>query len=266
MKTLSKVLGGLVITGTILSAGAMAMAADANGTNDKHKDFKNRPAMCDKMNKFGDKGNGFLGKDMMKNNMENELKTLVSSGVITQDESDKILALSKQEAETRKAEMDKVKNMSEDERKAYFDSMKDKKPEMREDIFTKAVSSNILTQEKVDAIKAKLKETHDAERTAKFTESLNQIVTAGTITQEQADKVMAYMKTMEANRPAPDAKKEDMKDKEKKNPLTKLVEDGTLTQDQLDAICKAMPMGGNHGGHRGFDMDKMGKSSVEINK
>lgn len=266
MKTLSKVLGGLVITGTILSAGAMAMAADTNGTNDKHKDFKNRPAMCDKMKKFGDKDKGFLGKEMMKNNIENELKTLVSTGVITQDESDKLLAFSKQEAEARKAEMDKVKNMSEDERKAYFDSMKDKKPEMREDIFTKAVSNNILTQEKADAVKAKLKETHDAERVAKMTESLKVVVTAGTITQEQADKVIAYMNTMEANRPAPGTKKEDMKDKEKKNPLAKLVEDGTLTQDQLDAICKALPMGGGHGGHRGGGMDKMAKPSADVNK
>lgn len=264
MKTLSKVLSGLIITGTILSAGAIAMAADTSGQNGK--DFKNHPAIVGRMDRCGDKGKGFLDKDMMKNNMENDLKALVSAGVITQDEFDKILALSKQEAESRKAEMDKVKNMSEAERKAYFDSMKDKAPEKREDIFAKAVSNNILIQEKADAAKAKIKESHDAERTAKLTESLKEVVTAGTITQEQSDKVLAYINTMEANRPSPDAKKEATPDKERKNPLSKLVDDGTLTQEQLDAICKVLPMGGGHGEHRGGGMDKMAKHSANMNK
>lgn len=266
MRNLSKAVSGLVITGVILSMGAVAMAADAKGGDGKDKNFKNRPAVSGKMNLCGDKGKEFLGKEMMNKNIENDLKALVNAGVITQDESDKILSLSKQELEAKQVEMDKVKNMTNDERKAYFESMKDKGHENKEDIFAKAVSNNIITQEKADAAKAKLKESHEAERKAKLQEGLKTVVTAGTITQEQADKVLDYVNTMEANKPSPDSNKEAKPDMKKKNPLSKLVEDGTLTQEQLEAICKVLPMGGGHGDHRGPGMDKMVKPSADMSK
>lgn len=264
MKKINKVLSGLLIGATLLSTGVAVMAADtktAAGSND----LQGRPAIAGKMARGGDKDKGFLGKSAMKNNIEDNLKTLVSAGVITQDESDKILALSKQESEARQAEMDKVKNMTEDERKAYFDSMKEKNHEEKGDIFAQAVANGIITQEKADTANAKLKESHDAEKKAKLTEGLNSLVTSGTITQQQADKILAYENTLEANKPAPGTNPTDIQNSEKKSPLSALVDDGTLTQEQLDAVRKVLPIGGGygHGGYGGNGMDRSAKDTTD---
>ena len=115
----------------------------------------------------------------------------------------------------------------------------------------------------------KVDETHETEKKAQLTASLSGLVTAGTITQDQADKILAYVNTLEANKPdlgttAPSA---DQKDK-KTNPLSALVDNGTLTQAQLDEVCKVLPMGGGHGhgGHAGSRMNKPAKATTDTSK
>lgn len=254
MKTLNKVISGILIGGTIFSTGVVAMA---NTTAGKNNDFKNRTSISGKMMRGGD-----IGKNIMKNDIEDELKTLVSAGIITQGESDKILALSTQQAAARQAEMDKVKNMTDAERKAYFDSMKGQTPDKKGDIFAQAVTNGIITQEKADAAKTKLQEARDTEMKAKLTEGLSGLVTAGTITQEQSDKVLAYVNTLEANKPAPSKDPATATKVEKKNPLSALVDNGTLTQAQLDAVCKVLPLGGGRG-HGGPGIDKPANAAAD---
>jgi hypothetical protein len=257
MNNLNKILSTLVIGGVLLSASAVAFADETKATTDNN--FKNRPSVAGKMMKGGDRNKGFSEKGIMKNNIEDNLKTLVSSGIITQDEADKILALSTQEAE-----IDKVKNMTEEERKAYFDSNKDLNHGKKEDIFAKAVSNGIITQEKADASEAKLHEIRDAEKEAKLNEGLSGLVTAGTITQEQSDKIITYVKTLESNNPAKDADGTAAPKTERKNPLSTLVDDGTLTQAQLDEVSKVIPMGGRgHVGHKNHGMNRGDKASTE---
>lgn len=262
MNNLNKILSTLVIGGVLLSASAVAFADEAKTTTDNS--FKNRPPVAGKMMKGGDRNKSFSEKGVMKNNIEDNLKTLVSSGIITQDEADEILALSTQEAEARQAEMDKVKNMTEEERKAYFESNKDLNRGKKEDLFAKAVSKGIITQEKADASEAKLHEIRDAEKEAKLNEGLSGLVTAGTITQEQSDKIITYEKTLEANKPAKDADETAAPKTERKNPLSTLVDDGTLTQVQLDEVSKVIQMGGRgHGGHKNHGMSRGDKASTE---
>jgi hypothetical protein len=251
MKSLNKMITGLVIAVSIVSTGAVAMAA---GTQDT-------PKAAGKMMRGEGRNKGNFDKGIIKNDIENNLKALVSAGVITQDEADKILALSKQEAETRQAEMDKVKNMTAEERKAYFETAKDKSTGRKGDIFAQAVTNGIITQEKADAAKAKLQETRTAEKKASVTEGLSSLVTAATITQDQADKVVKYIDTLEANKPAKDAATAEQK-QEKKNPLTALVDDGTLTQAQLDEVSKVVHFGGGcgHGGHGDKGLSKQAKA------
>jgi hypothetical protein len=260
MKNLSKIVSSLVIVGTILSVGAVAMAAETRTSSQTNSQITQQAG--GKMMKGGHKDKGTLGKGVVAENIEDNLKTLVSSGIITQDEADKILALSKHEAETRQAEMDKVKNMTEDERKAYFETNKKETRDKKGDIFTVAVSNGIITQEKADNAKAKLNEARSAENQAKVTEALNGLVIAQTITQEQADKILTYINTIESNRSQADRTAETMQNKEKKSHLSAFVDDGTLTQAQLDEVCKVLPVWGGrgHGGNKDFGGNKTARA------
>jgi hypothetical protein len=241
-----KVISTLVIAGVILTTGAVAFAAETTaGTESKGS----RTVAEGKINKGGRKDKGLFGKGIMKNNIEENLKVLVSSGIITQGESDKLLALSTKESEARQAEMDKVKNMTEAERKAYFEAKKEDSVEKKGDILTLAVSEGILTQAKADSAKAKLQETRSAEKKAKLSEGLSSLVSSGTITKEQSDKILEYVSTIEASKPAKGTETPATEKTERKNPLSALVDNGTLTQAQLDAVSKVLPMGGGHGGH-----------------
>lgn len=241
MRKLGKLATALVVGCTIISTGIAAMASTQK-TAGKDKIIKGRPGIERRFIK-GAEGKGSLF------NIEANLKALVSSGIITQLEADKILELSKTQKQARQAEMDRIKKMTEEERKAYFKAKKGQRAQKRENIFTKAVSEGIISQEKADAARAKLQEIHRAERTANITESLKGLVAAGTITQAQADKVIAYINTLEANKPAPgtllkEGEKPFAERREKKNPLSELVDNGTLTQAQLDAITKVLPVRG----------------------
>lgn len=97
------------------------------------------------------------GRPDMKRGFENSFKTQldaqIKSGVITQDDEDKILTYTKQEEEKRKAEETNLKNMNDEQKKAYFES---KKSETRKNIFDNLVEKDILSKEKADALKKAL--------------------------------------------------------------------------------------------------------------
>jgi hypothetical protein len=257
MKTLNKMIGCLVIAGTIISTGVVALAAETK-TSTVTKNTQSARSITGKMMK--DKGNDRF----LATSIENELKTLVSAGTITQAEADSIVALSKEKAAASKAEVDKIKNMTDAERKAYFESIKAQNGGKKGDIFAQAVSSGILTQEKADTAKAKLSETRAAERKAKTTEALSGLVTAGTITQEQSNKILTYIDTLKSNKATSGTTAAGTQKSEKNNALSSLVEDGTLTQAQLDAVSKVLTMGEGrgHGGHKSFGSNKSPKATT----
>lgn len=89
-----------------------------------------------------------------KNNMEDITKALVEQGIITQEIADKMTAYMEEKAAERKAEMEKVKSMTEEERKAYLESKKESKPEKgaAADPLQKLVDNGTLTQEQADAV------------------------------------------------------------------------------------------------------------------
>ncbi len=80
-------------------------------------------------------------------------------------------------------------------------------------------------------------------------ESMKTLVTAGTITQAQSDKIVAALTTKPADNKDGDKKPESNKDdskqtsddsKTKISPLSKLVTDGVITQAQSDAVMAKM--------------------------
>lgn len=266
MKKINKIITGILIGGTIISSTSLIAMADTTKTAAANGNLNGRPQIAGKMMRGGDMKPGD-----MQTKIEDELISLVSTGIITQDESDKILALSKQEDAARQAEADKMKNMTDAERKTYFESNKGTAPEMKCDIYSQAVSQGIITQDKADAVKAKLDAARQTQMKAMMTKGLDGVVTAGTITQDQADKVVAFITSQEANKKPSLDKEPGTRPEQKpdpanapKNPLSSLVDDGTLTQDQADAVLKVLPMGGGHGGPGGPHMDG-GKAPAAAN-
>lgn len=207
--------------------------------------------------------------------MKNKWDALVKAGVVTQDEADKIIAFRNEQQEARKVEMDKVKNMTADERKAYFESKKDTatkdaKPDKAAP-YKELVDAGIITQEKADAIVKAEQAQHEAaqqdmqaKQQEQMKSKLDAIVKDGTITQDQEDKIMAYIAEKQEARKAEMDKVKNMtaderkaymesnKDTVKKAGIgTELVDKGIITQDQLDAVKKAIGMGFGQGGKGG---------------
>lgn len=157
------------ITGSLLiSSGVLAFAATS------------KSAIAGKFS-GGHRGEckGFMQKG---NPLESVLKTEVTAGVITQDESDKITAFLKTKEDAQKA--------ARDAEKAKYDAMTDAEKKAAMD--AKKVAR--------DAEKAKLAAMTDAEKKVYFEANrpakvsiLSELVTAGILTQDQADKLQAAM-------------------------------------------------------------------------
>lgn len=129
------------------------------------------------------------GREKSTDVLKTKLDTLVTAGTITQDQETAVLSNIKQQEADRKAEMDKVKNMSEAERKAYFES---KKTTEKTDFLSFLVTAGTITQDQKTAIQNLFKGNRDKDAQdgkEKFTSfvktKLDKLVTAGTITQDQ---------------------------------------------------------------------------------
>lgn len=200
---------------------------------------------------MGEKGwFGAAGAGLSQANLEQ----LVKEGTITQAKADEIQAYIDKTQKEKQAQLEQMKNMTPEERKALLgkkntgDSVKLKGPQ---DLLTALVENSILTQAEADAVKAKLNELAQAQSRQKISDSLKTLVDKGTITQEQSDKILQSFAEAPAKREALAQKIENMTVKEARqymldnkgipqNPLGQLVADGVITQAQADAFQAAM--------------------------
>ncbi|MBU3171470.1 hypothetical protein [Clostridium estertheticum] len=179
-------------------------------------------AQADKVGSFGAIGGpGKHGKDMKGGvKLESILKLGVSSNIITQSESDKVLSYEKTKTTDNK---------------------------IKTNVYKDLVDNNILTQAKVDALKANEKAQMDTQRQAKMDTKLAKLVTDKTITQDQSDKIKAAIVTQEAANKVEMEKTKTMTAAERKSyreskkgthisALKALVDAGTITQAQADKV------------------------------
>ena len=82
-----------------------------------------------------------------------DVDALVKDNVISKESGDKMKAYLKAHAKERKAEHEKIRKMTAEERQAYF---KEKYPAGRPDIWSKMTAEGVITQSEADAIKAAL--------------------------------------------------------------------------------------------------------------
>ncbi|AWI05816.1 hypothetical protein [Clostridium drakei] len=103
----------------------------------------------------------------------------------------------------------------------------------------------------------------------KVQDSIQPLVTAGTITQAQADKIIAAYEARPAgngqkNKPQDNqqsSQQESTQNKQKFNPLSKLVSDGTITQAQADAVTQKMKENSTHKNNGQSSQNNNGQSS-----
>lgn len=81
--------------------------------------------------------------------LTDQLAALVEDGTITADQSDAIVAAMQEQQEKRQAEMEKIKAMSDEEREAYF---KDNKPAAPSNFLSELVTAGTITQEQADTV------------------------------------------------------------------------------------------------------------------
>lgn len=265
--TINKRLKTLIIGAAILAIGGSAIyASSANAATEDTANKK--PAVEWKKDKEGKtpgekrfkmKGEkGFPGKGVEE--MKTYLTSLVNEGVLTQQKADSITNYLQKKAEERKAEFDKIKAMTPEERKTYMNQKKGEKLNP----FDAMVKDGILTQAEADTINSKLQEKRATERKQKITEQLSSLVENKTITQDQVNKLIEKLQKKDEEAKAlheklkamtPEERKSYMEQnkKDRKDILQELVDEGTITKDQADAMRKVMPM---HHGAKGPGFEK----------
>lgn len=220
----SKVITAVITGGVLLSSASFAFAADkvTPSTNATKTIKHNKHIAPDRGAKI-----------------ESELKVAVTSKIITQTESDKILAY-----ETSKAPKGPTGEKP----------VKGEKP-AKPDLFKELGEENILTQAKADALKTSQEATMKAQRQADLKTKINVFVTDKTITQAQATKVIAAINDDEATKKAARDKASTMTESARKaymdnlrdkeiSPLKALVTAKTITQAQADKLGEDFHIGG----------------------
>ncbi|VBB05006.1 Hypothetical protein LUCI_0212 [Lucifera butyrica] len=124
-----------------------------------------------------------------------DLAKLVKTGTITQDQADKVLSFFREKESQRRAEMEKVRSMSPEERQAYFQQHEKKRPDFVGELKTAAGLSANQAEAVAEAVRPPRPE-------QRIGEDLAKLVKTGTITQDQADKVLSFFREKESQRRA----------------------------------------------------------------
>ena len=88
-------------------------------------------------------------KAIMEEKKAEQLKSLVDKGVITDDQLQKVNEYMKSAQQERQQLLEKVKGMTAEERKAYFESNKDS----RKDTLQKMVDDGVITQDQAKELR-----------------------------------------------------------------------------------------------------------------
>jgi polyhydroxyalkanoate synthesis regulator phasin len=192
-----------------------------------------------------------LGQAQSQQQISDSLKTLVDKGTITQEQSDKILKSFADAAANRAAQAQKIENMTVKEARQYMQDNQGKTHNSLEQL----VTDGVITHDQADAFKDAMAENAQKQNQQRISDGLKALVDKGTITQAQADKILAKLDTVQKDREALREKIKNMTAEERQqymknnqlkpeNPISQLVTDGTITQEQADALAGIVGKGG----------------------
>lgn len=137
-------------------------------------------------------------------------------------------------------------------------------------IVDKLVAKFGLKKADVQAVFDEQRTAHEAERLQNISDKLAAGVKAGTITQDQSDKILAKVKELQAKREANHAKMETMTKDERKAAMEaeRTALKAWISDNKIpDAFAHFLRMGGGHGmgGHGMMDSDKDGTPDSNSN-
>lgn len=244
-KLMSKIMTAVIAGGVLLSTGSYAFAkSNVDGITNPTK--KTQEAKMHKKNST--------------DNIKPKLDKLVTAKTITQAQEDSILSAMKQEKAEKKAEMDKVKNLPEADRKAYFEN---KKTTEKGNFLDKLITDGTLTGDQATAVKNVLHKgsgrKENGANPKRFKEQLDKLVTAGTITKTEETNILTHLTEKQAERKTEMDKVKNMtkaerktyfeskKTTEKDDFFKELVTSGIISQNKANAIKSAMPTPKDHG-------------------
>lgn len=184
----------------------------------------------------------------IERHISERLQKLVDDQIITKEQSTKLLAFFKEKAAERKADMEKMKEMSPEERDAYLKE-KFKHPDM----VTELQNAGGLSSNQANAVDAALRPPHrpDGDMGKRLSACLDKLVSEKTLTKEQADKVTSFFKQKAEERKADMEKIKNMSPaereaflKEKMAQHPDLIKDlqaaAELTENQAKTVADAL--------------------------
>lgn len=122
-----------------------------------------------------------------------QVNSLVAENLISAETAQKMETFLLNQATERKAEMDKLKNLSADERKL---ALENNKPQLSTSVslnpYSEMVTAGILTQSEADAIMAAQQAKMNAARQQSLTAYYQQLVDKGVIEQATAERIITY--------------------------------------------------------------------------
>lgn len=231
----NKIAAGVAAGCILLSLAGLALANDSKGDLPPRQ---GKPAMHHRM----------ANPACMEQHLSNSLTKLVAQGTITKDQSDKALSFFKEKAAQRQAAMEKTKDMSPDERRAYMQEHFKNRSNMRDELKKAAGFSD----EQAKAVTEALRPQHNAkEMEQRMTNNLKNMVEKGTISQTQADQLAKFFKEKGEQRKAEFEKIKNMTPEERKtyreqnrkdrpNFINEIKAAADLSDDQAKAVAETL--------------------------
>ncbi len=161
-------------------------------------------------------GEKIPGRGMAGEGLKTIVDELVAQGTITSAQAEAIQAKISQEETNRQAEMEKMKAMTETEREALRTADKSAKKEARTDLLTQLVSDGTIAQEQADTIRTALQTKMETQRQAQLKTQYTNLVTKGIITSEQSTAIQTKLEAEKAARQAEMEKMKTMTETERK--------------------------------------------------
>lgn len=267
-----KLITGVLLGSMVLSLGTTAFASENTEgllNNQSEKKIKYSMFKKDAKNFKEFKQKRFENREK---HLDKNLDELLENDTLSKDTVDKVKAYIEKRAAERKAEFEKVKDMTKEERNEYWSERKAERKGEKINIIDQMVEENIITKDEAEKIEENLQNRKEI-----LSEKLDELVEDSTLSKDKVDKIKAYIEERAAERKAEfeeikDMSKEEREEyfekrkterkeelakvkkmtkedkkaylKEKKgqksNLISQLIEEGIITTDEAEKIQESL--------------------------